>query len=417
MNKNDQSTKKVEAKTTAVEIIPPEVFTSLEQKYRLVKYVLPRVLVFDKSDGKWARMHHEIKENLDVPYRVFTKDSVQGYNRWSLYALFPPKGKNSDVPKDEASTVDSVDIDQLPVVNYAGEQLIATEIPFSQPPLHVLIKLLQVAYGYYKEPGQNTNRFVGQHTCYLYATRSGDSGIFHKCLEMDIRGDIQNENIFYIDGHARTFALDTKMNPDYIHLNTYYTITPIKDNLAIFNQVKRSVVQKSINSPKTLNLYKQITISGKRTTLDYHSIQSMEDTEQTRGYLVDTFIRGFSGFLSSFGFQVNNVSREFHLFDGSNVEDFVLPLDNFDKILFYDARFSKSHALEKYVHLIREVADGLSHDVEFEIVTDLSKCETNPVIIIQDCEAKAFKEGMPLFDATYGGITMSDASGPRRAWR
>ena len=26
-------------------------------------------------------------------------------------------------------------------------------------------------------------------------------------------------------------------------------------------------------------------------------------------------------------------------------------------------------------------------------------------------------EGMPLFDATYGDITMSDASGPRRAWR
>lgn len=379
------------AKTTAIEITPPITFTELDQQYRLVKYVLPRMLVFDKDKYKYAKMHNEIKEILNVPYRVFTKDYINGSNRWSLYALFPPKS-DADSTNGGSEALDEKTSD-LPVLNYDGEALPPSHVPFSEPKLHVLIKLLQVAYTRHHEVGQTTNRFVGRDKCYIYATRSGDAGEYHKCLEMEIRGDIQNENIFYIDGHSRTFALDSKINAQYININTYFTMIPIKDDLIIFNQVRRSAVRDAIEANKSLQLYKQIRIPGKRTTLDFHSIDSQEETEQTRGYLIDTFIRGFSGYLQGFGFKVEHISRDFQRFETTTTSDFKLPVAHLGEIFIYDVRFSKSIPLQKYLQALVSLYPSNT----FKVTHSLDEIGTKPVIIIQDCEAKAFKEGMPLF--------------------
>lgn len=382
MTQTNRVPKEMTVKTTAIEVYPPSDFTVLEQQYRLVKYVLPRMLVFSTDDNKYPKMHVEIKEHLNMPYRIFTHDTVGGSKRWSLFALFPVK-------PDENGEADL----NLPELNYAGEPLNANVISFSEPPLHILVKLLQVAYTRKDEEGQKKARFVGNDKCYIYAMRSDEHGRYHKCLEMEIRGDIQNENIFYIDGHARTFALDSTINLDYINQNTYYTPIPIKDDMVIFNQIKRSTVQQYVKNPSSAPpLYRQRTFTGRRTTLDFHSIESQEDTEQTRGYLTDTFIRGFSTYLQNFDFQVDYISRSFKEFVTGSTAEYSLPIEELGTIYVHDARMSQGIALEHFMQPLREKYP----EIELEETDSLDTIDTAPLIVIEDCEARAFREGMPL---------------------
>ncbi len=382
MTKLTRAPREVTAKTTAIELYPPSDFTVLESQYRLVKYVLPRMLVFTKDDNKYAKMHVEIKEHLNVPYRVFTYDRVNGSRRWSLFALFPVKSNENG----------ETDLD-LPELTYAGEPLKAKVISFSEPPLHVLVKILQVAYTRKDEDGQKKARFVGNDKCYIYAMPSDEHGRYHKCLEIEVRGDIQNENVFYIDGHARTFALDSTINPDYINQNTYFTQIPIKDDMVIFNQVKRSTVQQYAKNPSSAPpLYRQRAFTGRRTTLDFHSIESQEDTEQTRGYLTDTFIRGFSKYLQNFGFQVEYINRVFKEFITGPTAEFSLPIEKLGKVYVYDARMSRETPLDHFLQLLQEKFP----EVKLEEINSLDDIDTSPLVVIEDCEDRAFRGGMPL---------------------
>ena len=266
--------KKATARTTTIRIEPPSEFTQLEEQYQLVRYVLPEPMLYSKDKFKFGRLHNLLKEQIDAPYRSFTHDYLDGSRSWAVYVLYPRQ-------KDQT--------DGLPVIQFEGSQLPSRELKFDEPKLHVLIKLLQVNY-FRSSDNKNQNRFVGQDKCYIYARRrSEEASKYHICLEIEMKGDLQDENTFYVYGQARTFAKQEKVDLSYADLHTYYTLSEIRDGLLMFRQVKRSDVG------STSSLYERSTFSGSHTTLDFHD---QDDVEQSRGYLVDTFINGFVRHLS-----------------------------------------------------------------------------------------------------------------------
>ena len=129
--------------------------------------------------------------------------------------------------------------------------------------------------------------------------------------------------------------------------------------------------------------------------MDYHSSRG-DEIEQSRGYLVDTFIRGFSHYLTNFGFEVEHVSREFTKFDEGVTSTFELPVDLLKKVDVLDARFEKGHPLAIYLDPFKAAFPTL----EFEVVDHVDPDHEFPILVIEDCQAKAFEEGMPLYGRT-----------------
>lgn len=361
--------KKATARTTTIHIEPPADFKRLEEQYQLVRYVLPEPLLYSKDKFKFGRLHNLLKEQIDVPYRSFTHDYLDGARRWAVYVLYPRQRDNAD---------------GFPVIQFEGSNLPSRELKFHEPKLHVLIKLLQVNY-FRSSDNANRDRFVGQDKCYIYARRrSEETSKYHICLEIEMKGDLQDENTFYVYGQARTFAKQEKVDLGYADLHTYYTLSEIRDGLLMFRQVKRSEVG------STSNLYERRTFTGSRTTLDFHD---QDDVEQSRGYLVDTFIKGFVQHLSQFGFQVEHIQREFQRHNESEVGDFELPITLLNTVYVFDARFRHHHDLTIYL------AEFQKHfaDLTFQVVDEITPDCTIPVLIFEDCEAKAFQEDMPLY--------------------
>ena len=151
-----------------------------------MRYVLPKPLLYTKDNYKYARLHNELKEQLDAPYRVYTTITWMaiGSGR-SMCSILDRRIRQTG----------------LPVIRFEGA-LPSGELKFDKPKLHILIKLLQVDY--FRVGRTNTrNRFVGQDKCYIYAKRrSEETGKYHICLEIEMKGDLQDENTFFVYGQA-----------------------------------------------------------------------------------------------------------------------------------------------------------------------------------------------------------------------
>jgi len=375
MNKTTAQPKRATARTTTIQIIPPSDMTLLKTQYQLVRYVLPDAFVFSQEkNDKFARLHNEIKEQLDAPYKVYIYDKMDNTKRWAVYVLFPRSSLEAKAASYQQLQVDNATLPSR-VVDFDDPKL----------ELHVLVKLLQIAY-FRREDNSNKHRFVGQDKCFVYARRRSDkSDKYHICLEIELKGDKDDIHVFSVYGRARTFARDDKFDPKYANRNVYYSLIDIRDDLVMFSQVKRSQV------PTTRPLYVQRTFEGSRTTLDYHSSRD-DEVEQSRGYLVDTFIKGFAQYLTHFGFEVEHIARSFTKFEEGAASTFKLPINLLGKVYVRDVRFEKQHPLSSYIEPFQKAFRGL----EFEVIDQVSPdCEV-PVLVIEDCQARAFEEGMPL---------------------
>jgi hypothetical protein len=379
MNKTTVQPKRATARTTTIQIIPPSDMTLLKTQYQLVRYLLPDAFVFSKEkDDKFPRLHNELKEQLDAPYKVYTHDNMDNTKRWAVYVLYPRTSQEAKANSYQQLQVDKATLPSR-IVDFDDPKL----------ELHILVKLLQIAY-FRREDNSNKHRFVGQDKCFVYAKRRSDkSDKYHICLEIELKGDRDNIHVFSVYGRARTFARDDTVDPKYAKRNIYYSLMDIRDDLVMFSQVKRSQVS------KTRPLYVQRTFEGSRTTLDYHSSRD-DEVEQSRGYLVDTFIRGFAQYLSHFGFEVEHVARSFTKFKEGAASTFKLPINLLGKVYVYDVRFKKQHPLSTYIEPFQAAFPGLEFEAIEQVLPD---CDV-PVLFIEDCQARAFEEGMPLHGQT-----------------
>ncbi|MBE7512427.1 MAG: hypothetical protein HS103_06390 [Anaerolineales bacterium] len=345
----------------------PDAFTVLDSEFKLVRYVIPDRL--NKRDWKtFQRIHAQLKEQLDFPYKSYQYDKLDGSERWAVYVLYP----KSVTPI--VLTVENTEMD-------------SRTVSFGEPELHLLLKLLQVQYF----RGEEHGKFIGRDACFIYAKRDGKSA--HICMEINLKGDLGNRDtdatqLFKVIGSAHKFVIPKKpLEAGKQYLNAYYGISNMSDGIVFFRQLKPSQV---IEFSKTSQVYEQRTFEGRRTTLDYYSL---DDVERSRGYLLNAFIAGFAAFLGKYGFVVQPVERQFTKFDPTpEITEFELPLDMLEVVNIYDMRLNQHIPIERY----RTLFQSMFPQVRFEVLQQLTSNLKVAVLYIMDYEPEAFDEEMPL---------------------
>src|SRR5579884_699604 len=129
--------------TTTLTVWKPKDYTSLETDYKLIRYELPKELRWQVKHAPvlYGQMYNVLRDQLDCPYKAYMYDTLDKVVKWVVYALYPHHAH--PVPL------------QMPISS--TESLEPHRVAFEQLPLHILLKLLQIAY----VRGQHATRFVG----------------------------------------------------------------------------------------------------------------------------------------------------------------------------------------------------------------------------------------------------------------
>jgi hypothetical protein len=353
--------------TTTLIVSRPTDFRALEARYKLVRYELPMDLQWmaKKNRTIYGQMHNSLRDQLDCPYKIFTHDRRDGaeVDKWVVYALY----RHNETP----TTINISFLPHAPVH--------ASPITFDSLDLHLLLKLLQIAYVL----GEQTRRFIGQDLCYVHAKKEGNA---HTCLLIDIKGDIRteredSEQEFKVTGQARRFQRVDY--PDGASLPYAYFERKITDGTVYFLHLKRREIEKNRETGEPL--YGIRAQEGKRTTLFYHDQRNIEESV---GKLLYDFIHDFTAYLADYGITSRLKERHFFEFLPSRGQSH-LPLSLLNPIAVFENRLAAVRPLPDYF----EVFAQWMPDLHFKAVTDLSQIPTGAALVIQDYNKEDFEPG------------------------
>ncbi len=259
--------------TTTLVIEQPQNFALLEERYRLVRYVIPEPLRYRKNPTDFGRVYNTIRDQINYPYRSFRHDQLEGQKKekWVVYVLYPREAP----------------VQEITLPWFQDTPLARSEIHFSDLPLHVLLKLLQI--GLFR--GDRTSRFVGQDKCYVYARPGGDD--FHYCVEVELKGSPTNREgaptqEFRVIPHARRFG---KVSPPFQPSRSLFGKRPV-GNKFFFIHLKSGAVERE---PV---VYDIVTFPGRRAQVKYHDPRN---PDASRGKIVRDFIQQFLADLKALG--------------------------------------------------------------------------------------------------------------------
>jgi hypothetical protein len=350
-------TKQRTVTTTTLVIDYPPNYSLLEERYRLVRYTIPDALRYRKNPTDFGRVYNTIRDQIDYPYRSFKHDELEGRKkRWVVYVLYPREEPVKDL--------------MLPW--FQEGPLPRRDIHFSDLPLHVLLKLLQIRFF----RGDKTSRFVGQDKCYVFA-RSG-SGDFHYCVEVELKGAPTNEEDaptqeFRVIPHARRFG---KVEP------------PFQPSRALFG--KRAVGNKfffihlkSGAAEQEPAVYDTVTLPGRRALVKYHDPRNLD---AGRGKITLDFIQQFLADLAQLGIIGRPRERTFTLASSPRVAD--LPVQQLGAVGIYDNRLKRAHSLAGYANLFK----GMHPDLHFVALEDITHAPEGGVLALLDARAEDFEE-------------------------
>ncbi|HEY4036740.1 MAG TPA: hypothetical protein VGL94_22515 [Ktedonobacteraceae bacterium] len=352
--------------TTTLIVSEPIDFRRLEAHYRLIRYELPVDLHWKakKDSNAYGQMHNSLRDQLDCPYKAFKYDRLDGgIPKWVVYALYP-----------RDATPATIKVEFLSIAPLSSK-----EVPFDHLDLHLLLKLLQIAY----VRGDQVRRFIGQDLCYVHAKKEGNS---HICLQIDLKEDIRMqpgdiEREFKVIGQARLFR-PVSYPTSTVFPYTYFG-RKITHGKVYFLHLKKSEVEtcKQTKEP----LYAIRTRPGKRTTLVYHDQRHIEESV---GKLLYDFIQDFIAFLARYRIMCRSKERNFTEFVPPKGQA-ELPLTLLNPIAVFDNRLNKARSLQDYLDIFTQFLPEL----HFTPVEDLLQVGTQSIFVIQDYNKEDFEQG------------------------
>ena len=358
-------------KTTTLIVEKPAGFTGLEATFKLIRYELPAELRWRQNRNDYGQMHNSLRDQLDYPYKAFKYDRLDGgVPKWVVYVLYPR----------------DADVQEIAIPFLKPGYLPWRAIAFSDLGLHLLLKLLHIAY-FRGVNSQRVGRFIGQDLCYVYARYDRVKKV-HVCLQIELKGDIRNEpedarQEFKVLGRARPLRrVDNADRPSYAYFGSNIKANS-KDRRRYFLHLKRAEVTKALQSKEPV--YAIFTQKGQRTTLAYHDLLRIEASV---GKILYDFVRGFSAYLDQYGISCAAKERTFTEFLPPDRE-VQLPLANLNAIRVYDNRLARNHPLQGYLDLFAR----LWPDLTFTTITDLSAAQDGAVLVVQDHNKEDFLEG------------------------
>lgn len=351
--------------TTTLIVTLPADFSQLEASFRLIRYELPAAVLRRRNNkNDYGRMHNCLRDQLNYPYRVFTHDKLDGKdtNKWVAYVLYPL----------------GTDPQRITIPFLTDTPLPWRDITFAQLDLHLLLKLLHIAYFL----GEKTGRFVGEDSCYVLAKVIKEDR-YDICLQIELQGDTRNqENTpqqeFKVVGSACPFRRVDMPLQEWPHAYFGRRITGKKP---YFVHLKKTEVAMAIQEKKPI--YEIRRYEGRRTTLTYHDLQGIE---QSVGKLLFDFIRDFTAYLIGYGITAHSKERTFTEFVPPKGQT-QLPLALLNPIYIYDNRLQRSWPLQRYLDLLAQQWP----DIQFAPVIDLAQARTDSILVLQDYAKEDFE--------------------------
>jgi hypothetical protein len=343
--------------TTTLVIDQPCEYTQLEAKFRLVRYVLPDALRYRKNSADYGRVHNTVRDQVDAPYKSFKHDRLDGSpSKWAIYVLYL---------REEA-------IPDLKLPWFNGNALPKREVGFSEIPLHLLLKLLHIAFF----RGEGAGRFVGEDKCYVYARASG--GDFIYCVEIELQGSPANEEgavaqEFRVVPHARRFG---KVEAPQPASRTLFGKRPVGKRFYFLHLRSREVMQEE-------TVYEIIIFRGKKALIKYHDPQHLESSS---GKIVYDFIVQFLTYLGQFGIIGHAKQRTFTA--ARIPSETSLPVSALKVIGVYDSRLRRAHPVEAYVNLL----NGMHPDVHYVAISHITDVPGCGILVLLDGGPDDFEE-------------------------
>jgi hypothetical protein len=346
--------------TTALMMARPTDYSALEERFRLMRYVLPDGLLYRSRTNKtdFGRVHNTLRNQIDFPYKSFQYDRLDGSPHWAVYVLYPQGSETVEVT--------------LPWFNSAA--LPARDVTFAEIPLHILLKLLHVSLF----RGVESRRFVGRDNCYVYARRAG--GDYHLCVQVELKGDPEASESdavqeFHVIPHAKRFGrASLPVSPSY----PVYGKRPVGDRF-YFLQL-RSGEETSEEA-----VYREITFPDRRARVKYYD---PNDLHAGRGKIMADFIRDYVAYLRELGFGAALRQRTFTPIKVPLDVD--LDLSQLGTVGIYDNRLARTpHPLSAYIALLGQ----LHPEITFVACADLEAAPSGGVLALLDAGAEDFEEG------------------------
>lgn len=351
-------TKQQTVTTTTLVIDQPQNYGLLEERYQLVRYTIPDALRYRKNSTDFGRVYNTIRDQIDYPYKSFKHDKLDGKKneKWVVYVLYPREAPVKD----------------LTLPWFQDAPLSRRDIHFSELPLHVLLKLLQIRLF----RGNETGRFVGQDKCYVYARPGGSD--YHYCVEVELKGAPTNRDgaptqEFRVIPHARRFG---KVKQPFQPSRSLFGKRAVGNRFFFFHLKSRVAEQEPA-------VYDIVTLPGKRAQVKYHDPRNLD---AGRGKIVLDFIQQFLADLRELGIVGRARERTFRLASSPKVAD--LPVQQLDVVGIYDNRLKRTHSLADYVNLF----NGMRPDIRFVALEKITHAPRGGVLVLLDAKAEDFEE-------------------------
>ena len=357
-------TKKQTVKTTTLIINRVEDDTLLREHFYVVRYVIPEALRHRNNSTDFGHVHNTIRDQITYPYKSFLFDTLDEGKpkQWAVYVLYP-----QDVSAKE-----------LTLSWYKDVPLPQRKVTFTEIPLHILLKLLQISFFHSEKIG----RFVGRDTCYAYARPGGED--FHYCVELELQGTSTNTKtvsteMFRVIPHAKRFGTITPpFQPD----RRRFGKRVIGERFYFMHLSTEEATQEPV-------LYDIVTIPGKRAKVKYHDPRNINAGS---GKIVYDFVQQFLRYLANLGIIGQPQIRTLTKVQSPQIP--TLPIQQLGTVGVYDNRLNRRQSLVSYIGLF----NNLHPDVHFVALEDITQAPQSGVLILLDAKADDFAEDGILRD-------------------
>lgn len=388
--------------TTTLVVECPTNFSLLEQHYRLFRYELPQQLLerstafqstqratLKKEQEKlYVRLHADLRKAFSNPYKAYKHDMLDGRQKWVIYTL---------VPHTSSPQVLSLS----PALLGKGASIQGREVVWDQAPLHIVLKLLQIAYIH----GNTPRYFIGEDDCYMYAKtfERSDGSLVDICLKIQLQGQRKNQTQesfqhFYAVPRACPFRIDQQPRPG---MKTYYA-RRIRQDKVYYIQLQPAEIDRFHTQRKPL--YTILSSTGKRATLPYLDLVRIESST---GTLLHDFLQYYTAFLQTYGICCHFKTHTFTEWPPLSPVAAQLPIHLLQTIGLFDNRLQAQFLtppqqqipFDSYIQLMRAIVVRISPHIRIVPIANLSQAQKEhlPTLILQDYEEGDFKEDGCLF--------------------
>lgn len=359
--------------------------TMLQEKFQLLTIEIPEKFLFSKASDKYAKLHNTYKNQLNYPYYFFSYEEPLP----TIYLLAPKS----------IETLPKLTLEFLDITVKAQKQKFT--IICTKKRLHILVKLLKSSWFYEKHHNCQSDAF------YLHGKGKGKR---KTTLNVKLRACPYDDYTFQIRNGAKYLLKADKkyVNADFVNSDKFYERLQSK---IYYKQLKTDHVLKwKKNESDTTDIWKAESkwdrerLKPKKPSIKW--FEAYENYSRCRSNLLRIFQRELLDYYNEVFEQTIAKPKTYEMTKitpsqipqelGHN--DVGLYISLLTEIGVYDNRFKEKEEIENFISLNTYVSFfnknyAEKYKIQFVAITKEELYNSkNPVLVLQDYEAKIFEK-------------------------